>query len=172
MSSAALKMEHASQIRLAKLDDAVDILTIYNTSIKTGLSTGHTKPIGQQEVLDWLTYMLPERPFWVYELDGRVVAWANADDFHGLPVFAKSVEIGVYVLPEFQRQGIARALLQELETALTSYGITHLMALIFQGNNASLKLFKDCGFSRWGLLPQLAEQGDSRADIHLLGKII
>ena len=158
------------RIRLAELEDAPAILSIYNQAIATGLATGHLSPIKLLDVLDWLEEGHLERPFWVFESDSEVIAWANADDFHGLPAFSDCVEVGVYVSPKFHRQGVGKALLNKLEEDMILLGVTHLMAFVFLQNLSSLGLFQQHGFNEWGLLPQAAKVANKPFDICLLGK--
>lgn len=160
------------QVRIAVLEDALDILDIYNDSIANGFSTGHIEPIRIADVLEWLELTTSKRPFWVLEVENRVVAWANADDFHGLPVFSDCAEVGVYVAPMFKRQGYATLLLNHLERELKRLGTSHLVALIFARNKASLQLFEKQGFLSWGLYPQVAKVDGNTHDIHVLGKVL
>ncbi|TBR40923.1 GNAT family N-acetyltransferase [Marinomonas agarivorans] len=162
----------AHSIRLAEIDDAIDILDIYNVSIESGISTGHVQKVELSDVLDWLDLATARRPFWVLEIAGQVVAWANADDFHGLPIFSDCAEIGVYVLPTFHRQGIANSLLEHVQIELEKQGTSHLVALIFAENNASLNLFAKHEFQPWGVYPQVAKVNGKQHDIHVLGKMI
>lgn len=157
-------------IRLAELEDAPAILSIYNQAIATGLATGHLTPIKLLDVLDWLETGHLERPFWVYESAGDVRGWANVDDFHGLPTFSSCVEVGVYVCPSYHRQGIGKALLNRLEKDMLILGVTHLMAFVFQQNTSSLALFRLHGFEQWGLLPEAAKVESQLFNICLLGK--
>ncbi len=48
--------------------------------------------------------------------------------------------------PDFRRQGIAKALINECETVLRKRGIKIFSALIEDYNEASKKLFRDCGY--------------------------
>lgn len=157
-------------IRLAELEDAPAILTIYNQAINIGLATGHLTPIKLLDVLDWLESGHLERPFWVYESEGVVQGWANVDDFHGLPTFSDCVEVGVYVRPDSHRQGIGKALLQRLEKDMLILGVSHLMAFVFQQNESSLGLFSRHGFEQWGLLPHAAKVENQQFNICLMGK--
>ena len=163
---------NAGGIRVATLEDVFAILDIYNISINSGISTGHTAPIKLLEVIEWLELMTPQRPFWVLEQDGTIVAWANADDFHGLPIFSNCAEIGVYVLPKAYRQGCAKALLEYLEIELKNQGTSHLVALIFSENQSSIDLFTKQEFQPWGVFPQAANVNGEKHDVHILGKIL
>ena len=49
--------------------------------------------------------------------------------------------------PRYRRQGIAKTLISEAEKALRQKGIRVFSALIFNSNEASKKLFKECGYS-------------------------
>lgn len=167
-----MNLSQQGHIRLAELEDAPAILSIYNQAIETGFATGHLTPIQLLDVLDWLEAGHLERPFWVFEYENTVLGWANVDDFHGLPTFSDCVEVGVYVCPDNHRRGIGKALLKRLEKDMTLLGVSHLMAFVFQQNKSSLALFNLHGFEEWGLLPKAAKVASQQFDICLLGKYL
>ncbi|MGC8998601.1 MAG: GNAT family N-acetyltransferase [Candidatus Bathyarchaeia archaeon] len=48
--------------------------------------------------------------------------------------------------PDFRRRGVARALVAEAERVLRKHGIRIFCALIEDGNEASKRLFRKCGY--------------------------
>ena len=63
------------------------------------------------------------------------------------------------VRPSHQRQGIARALIRELELRLAAKGAKRLNAQVYGSNTVSLKFFEACGY-------------DVRPDLVMIGKAL
>jgi len=62
-------------------------------------------------------------------------------------------EVGVVVVPEHQRQGLATEALRLLaEYASSHLGIHQLYALVPEGNDASAGLFQKCGYKKTAIL--------------------
>lgn len=90
----------------------------------------------------------------VSEPDGAVVGDAG---FHGPPDQAGMVEVGYTVVPEYRRQGYARAMLAALLVrAAAEPGVRTVRATIGSDNDASLATIAGFGFKRVG------EQGNER----------
>lgn len=110
------------------------------------------------------------RPVLVAERDGDVAGWLSVGDFYGRPAYHATAEVGVYVDPAHQRQGVAGALLDHLVQRAPELGLRCLLAVVFAHNEASLALFERAGFERWGLLPQVAELDGRLIDSAILGR--
>lgn len=158
--------------RLVQLDDAPEILAIYNDCVRTRQSCGHTEPIRLMTVLDWLDNMSAERPIWVVESQGQLIAWFAVEDFYGLPAFESVVEVSVYIQARYQRQGLGGQVLTYIEAYLQTIHVSHMVAYIYAHNAASIALFKRHQFEQWGRLPQVALLGGQRFDLLLLGKCL
>ena len=62
-------------------------------------------------------------------------------------------EVGIVVVPEKQRQGLATEALRLLVQYVSAHlGIHQLYALVPEGNSASLALFKKCGYNETATL--------------------
>ena len=84
------------------------------------------------------------------ESGGRSPGWLGLRSFYGRPAYHRTVEAAVYVAPEYQRRGIARALLAHALDSRSALGIATLLAFVFGHNDASLALFRQAGFADWG----------------------
>jgi len=163
----------APDIRDAKATDLPAIVAIYNASIPGRLATADTHPVDVDQRREWFAAFDPaSRPIWVAESSGRVVGWLGLRSFYGRPAYQRTVEAAVYVAPEAQRAGIARALLRHALLAAPSLGIATLLAFVFGHNAPSLALFREAGFSAWGELPRVAELDGVERDLVILGKRI
>jgi L-amino acid N-acyltransferase YncA len=159
-----------------KIRDAVDsdlpaIIGIYNAAVATRIATAQLEAVTLEERLDWLKEHSPDRhPFWVLEIDRQVAGWLTIKPFIPRCAYQGTVELSVYVGQKFRRRGVARALLEEAVSRAASLGINAMVGLIFAHNEPSLRLFKQLGFERWGLLPGIARLDDVERDLMIMGR--
>ena len=162
-----------TEIRHAAAADLPAVVAIYNDAIPGRLATADTLPVTVDERRDWFSAFDPScRPLWVAESGGEVVGWLGLRSFYGRPAYHRTVEVAVYVAPAAQRRGIARDLLQRALASAPALGIATLLAFVFGHNAASLALFLDAGFGRWGALPRVAELDGIERDLIILGRRI
>lgn len=168
-------MSHAVAERI-KIRDAEDvdlasIVRIYNDAIATRMSTAQLEPVAVEERKDWIAQHSPNKhPFWVAEIESEIAGWLTIKSFLPRCAYAGTVELSVYVDQKFRRRGIARALLEEAIRRAKSLGISAMIGLIFAHNEASLKLFAQLGFERWGLLPGVALLDGVERDLTIMGR--
>jgi L-amino acid N-acyltransferase YncA/predicted O-methyltransferase YrrM len=158
-------------IRDAVEADLPAITEIYNTAIATRMATAQVEPVTLEQQRYSLGEHSPERyPFWVADLDGRVIGWLSFKAFLPRCAYRGTAEISVYIDEEFRRRGVAQQLLQEAIVRAPSLGISALVGLIFGHNEPSLTLFERLGFQRWGLLPGIARIADAEGDLIVMGR--
>ncbi len=69
-------------IRDATKADLPAIVDIYNAAVATRLSTAQLELVTVESRRDWLAEHSPDQyPFWILEMDGRVVAWLTFKSF-------------------------------------------------------------------------------------------
>ena len=158
-------------IRHGERTDLPAIVEIYNASIPLRLATAETHPVTVSEREEWFAQFDPvKRPIWVCEMEGRVAGWLGLRSFYGRPAYHRTVESGVYVAPEHQREGVARRLLAHALAQCPDLGIANVLAFVFAHNMPSVTLFEAHGFGRWGLLPKVCEMDGNEYDVLILGK--
>ena len=161
----------APAIRHATGADLPAVVAIYNASIPGGMATADTTAVSVEDRREWFAAFDPaSRPIWVAELDGRIAAWLGLRSFYGRPAYHRTVEVAVYVAPEAQRRGAARALLLHAIERAPALGIATLVAFVFGHNDASLALFRRTGFADWGTLPGIADFDGVERDLVILGR--
>lgn len=159
------------RIRDAQDADLPAIIAIYNAAVATRISTAQLDPVTVADRKNWIKEHSPDRhPFWVAEIEGEVAGWLTIKPFIQRCAYAGTVELSVYVDQRFRRRGLARAMLSEAIARAQSLGITAMVGLIFVHNEASLRLFSDVGFERWGLLPRVALLDGKWADLTIMGR--
>jgi phosphinothricin acetyltransferase len=152
-------------IRNAIEADLPAIVDIYNQSIPAGWSTADTKPIRVEDRVEWFRkFDSARRPIWVAEMDGRVVAWVNLSSFYyGRPAYNATAEISVYVATEYHRRGIGRLLKQWAIEQCPKLGVTTLLSMHFDHNEATPRINESLGFEQCGHLKEIAlVQGQKR----------
>lgn len=158
-------------IRDAVAADLPAIIDIYNAAIATRTATAQLEPVTLESRKDWLSEHSPDQyPFWVLQLDGQIAGWLTFKSFLPRCAYRGTAELSVYVHEKFRRRGIARRLLEEAMTRAPALGITALVGLIFAHNEASIRLFEQLGFTRWGLLPGVARVEGEARDLTIMGR--
>ena len=152
-------------VRIATEADLPAIVDIYNQSIPAGWSTADTKPITVDERMEWFRKFEPHRrPIWVAEADGQVVAVTYLSSFYGgRPAYDATAEISIYIATASQRRGIGRFLKEYVIAQCPRLGVTTLLSMHFDHNQATPRINESLGFERCGHLQEIAVvQGEKR----------
>lgn len=158
-------------IRDASPADLPAIIEIYNAAIASRIATAQLEPVTVESRKNWLSdHSSDHHPFWVLEMDGRVIGWLTFKSFLPRCAYSGTAELSVYVHEEFRRRGVARALLEKAIQRAPELEITALVGLIFAHNEPSIRLFEQLGFSRWGYLPGIAQMEDKMRDLTIMGR--
>ncbi len=86
---------------------------------------------------------------------GPVLGFARAGAWKTRECYARSTEIGVYVLPSHQGRGIGRMLYQQLFPLLRQQGFRTVLAGIALPNTPSVRLHESFGMKHVGTLPMV-----------------
>ena len=141
-----------SAIRPATLADIPAIAAIYAHAVKYGTASFEIEPPGEQEMADRFRALAGGGfPYLVAESDGAVRGYAYAGPYRARIAYRYSVENSVYVAPDCQRQGIGRALMEELLSQADALGFRQMIAVIGDsGQTASIALHQAAGFQMVG----------------------
>jgi len=160
-------------IRDAAEADLPAIIEIYNAATATRTSTALFDPVSVEERLPWFHRHSPnEFPLWVAEIEGQIAGWLSFHEFIRRPAYRGAVEISIYVHENFRRRGIGRALLDKAIAEAPRLKVRALLGYILGHNEASLALFENAGFERWGRLPRLARFESAERDLVIVGRHI
>ncbi len=152
-------------VRDATEADLPAIVDIYNQSIPAGRSTADTRPIAVADRVEWFrTFDPARRPIWVAEVDGSVVAVAYLSSFYGgRPAYDATAEVSLYVATAYQRRGIGRRLKRWVIKQCPRLGVTTLLSMHFDHNEATRRINDSLGFRQMGHLTEIAVvQGHKR----------
>lgn len=145
-------------IRDAVEADLPAIVEIYNQSIAGGWSTADTRPITVAERVEWFRKHDPwRRPLWVAELDGQIIAWVGLSSFYaGRPAYDATAEISLYVATAYHGRGLGAFLKKRMIDRCPELGVTTLLSMHFDHNEATRKLNERLGFQQMGHLTEIA----------------
>lgn len=159
------------RIRTATETDLPAIVDIYNQSIPAGWSTADTKPITVAERIEWFRKFDPQRrPIWVAEVDGQVVATTYLSSFYGgRPAYDATAEISIYVATAHHRRGIGRRLKEFVIADCPRLGVTTLLSMHFDHNEATGRINASLGFQRMGHLTEIATVQEQKRGLVIWG---
>jgi len=158
-------------VRDATEADLPAIVDIYNQSIAGGWSTADTKPITVESRIEWFRKFDPNRrPIWVAELHGEIVAWVSLVSFYaGRPAYDATAEISLYIAIAHHKKGIGRRLKKMMADACPRLGVTTMLSMYFDHNEATAKLNMELGFEIMGHLKQIATVGGEKRGLIIAG---
>lgn len=133
-------------LRPATAADLPAISAIYNHSVLTSTCTFALDPETLAEREAWFASRGPEHPVVVAEANGEVAAWASLSAWNKRCGYAKTVEWSVYVREDWQRKGVASALLKELIALAKAAGHHTIIGGVSADQTASLELHRRHGF--------------------------
>lgn len=138
-------------IRLAEERDSQGILEIYAPFVKnTAISFEYEIP-SSLEFKNRINSTLKNLPWLVYEIGNQIVGYAYASEHRKRSAYQWSVDLSIYVKPEFHRKGIAKALYGCLIDLLKAQGFYNAFAAITIPNIKSEGFHEALGFMPIGV---------------------
>jgi phosphinothricin acetyltransferase len=143
-----------ANLRAATAGDIAAIAAIYRVAVLTGTASFEVEPPDEAEMLRRFAAVTSAGyPYFVAELDGRVVGYAYASAYRTRPAYRFTVENSIYIAPEAQGQGIGALLLKALIDACTARGDRLMVAVIGDSRtHASIALHRSAGFTFCGTI--------------------
>ncbi len=157
-------------VRNAIESDLPAIVAIYNSTVPGRMVTADTEPVTVDSRLPWFREHTKDRPLWVVEDDGEILAWLSFQPFYGRPAYRATAEVSIYVSEAHRQKGLGSMLLARAIAEGPGMGVKTLLGFIFAHNEPSLRLFKKFGFERWGYLPRIAELDGVERDLVIVGR--
>lgn len=155
----------------ATFADLPAIVEIYNSTIAGRNVTADLEPVAVEERQQWFAeHNAHHRPLWVLKQEGRVVGWFSFQSFYGRPAYDGTAEISVYVSESCRGSGAGSFLLTKALEKAPQLGLKNLVGFVFGHNAPSLGLLGKFGFTRWGLLPGVAELDGVERDLVIVGR--
>lgn len=158
-------------IREATEGDVGDITRIYNHAIDNTTATFDVEPKTIGDRMKWFNSRTHAYPVIVATVDGRVVGWGEIRRYGQRKAYRYTVEDAVYVDPERQGEGIGTALLSALIKIAVHKGYHTMIALIVEGNDASVSMHRKFGFEDVGIMREVGWKFDRWLDVIVMQKL-
>jgi L-amino acid N-acyltransferase YncA len=148
-------------VRLAVPGDLPRLVEIYNQAIASGRATADLAPCAMEDRRAWFDEHSPgAHPIFVFaEAGGDVRGYLSLSPYRGRPALRRTAEVSYYVDYAHHGQGIGSALMARAIAQAPRAGKRILLAIVLEGNAASIRLLEKYQFARWGFLPEVAELG-------------
>jgi L-amino acid N-acyltransferase YncA len=157
-------------VRNATMGDLESIVAIYNSTIASRQVTADLEPVTIESRLGWFdAHDAARYPLWVAEAESGMLGWVSFSAFYGRPAYRRTAEISIYLAPSARGQGLGGKLLESVLKRAPEFGFSTLVGFIFGHNLPSLALFEKFGFSRFGMLPGVAEFEGTKRDLVIVG---
>jgi L-amino acid N-acyltransferase YncA len=154
----------------AGIDDLPLIVDIYNSTIAGRMVTADTEEVTVADKRPWFeSHNTQTRPIWMVKKDDNVIGWVSFKNFYGRPAYSGTAEISIYLHPQARGKGYGKSILQYCIQQSPTLQIHTLLGFIFSHNEASKKLFKNAGFTEWGMLKDIAIMDDQHYSLSIFG---
>jgi phosphinothricin acetyltransferase len=137
-------------IRDYKAKDLQAIVDILNYYVKNDVCIFQMEPYTLFEIEKKYQSFLPAYPFYVAELNGKVIGFTYGARWRDKPAYAKSVETTIYIHPEHKKSGVGKPLYEKLIASLTDMDFHLLVAGMTMPNKGSQTLHESLGFEKVG----------------------
>ena len=137
-------------IRIAKLEDAKDLVNIYKYYVKNTAITFEYDVPSIEEFTERIKNTLSKYPYLVAEKNNKIYGYAYASAFKTRPAYNWAVETSIYVNHEVSRNGVGTLLYKKLEEYLKLQNIINVNACIAYPNEKSEEFHKKFGYKKVG----------------------
>ena len=155
--------------RVATLDDAEAIMTIYNQGIEDRVATFETRPRTAEEVKRWFD---GAHPIVVLQEGQEVVAFASTSHYRDRACYAGIAEFSVYVRRNWRGHGAGRLALEALLQQAERAGFWKLHSRVFIENAASRRLLLSLGFREVGIYEKHGQLDGVWRDVVIVERLL
>ena len=155
-------------LRLARLDDAEAIRSIYNYEVLNTTATFDLVPRTLAQQRDWLAARSGAFAAIVAEHEGRVVGFASLSPYKERAAYRTTVEDSVYVDRVHHRRGAGKLLLDATIDVARSSGFHTVIARIEARGEASRALHAACGFQLVGIEKEVGRKFKRWLDVAVM----
>jgi len=160
------------ELRVAELDDAEAIRSIYNVEVETSTVTFDLVPRSLAEQRSWLAARSGAHTVLVATDGAEVVGFASLSPWKDRPAYATSVEDSVYVHRDHQGKGVGKVLLARLMEVAAESGFHAVFARIVGGHDVSIRLHASLGFEQVGVERQVGRKFGQWLDVVIMERLL
>ncbi|MCP1123616.1 GNAT family N-acetyltransferase [Bacillus sp. 3103sda1] len=153
------------EIRSANREDVRAILHIYNDAIVHTTATFDLQEKSLAEMNMWFDTHNEMYPIIVAEEDGIVLGYCSLSPFREKEAYKQTVEISVYVEKQARGKGIAKKLIERVLQLAEELRHHTIIAGITKGNDISVKLHEQMGFTYVGCFREVGYKFNEWQDV-------
>lgn len=140
-------------------------LEIYNWYALNSTATFHLEAIPQNELERMVSLGHTKYQSFIIVFENKICGFCYLSQFRHKEAYDKSAEITLYLKQDSTGKGIGKTTLTYLEEIAKKNGINNLVAVITEGNNSSIALFKKDGYSKVGHLKNIGVKFGKTLDV-------
>lgn len=152
-------------IRPVRIEDAGEIVNIYNYYITNSIATFEEIELTEDEMRGKIISITESFPWLLYEEEGRVVGYAYASKWRARSAYRYSTESSVYIRNGHNSRGIGSALYGKLLEILSGMEMKTIIAGISLPNDASRRLHEKLGFEKVAHFVQVGKKFEKWIDV-------
>ncbi len=142
-------MSHIT-IRMATIEDAEEILKIYNPYILNSVITFEYEEVSVEEFRKRISDVLSAFPWLVCLIDDKIVGYSYCSPHHVRSAYGWDCQCAIYLDLDYHKRGIGNALYEALFHLVKLQGYYNVYSLICVPNEGSVALHKKHGFKDVG----------------------
>ena len=154
--------------RPAKESDQQAIMEIYNDAVLHTTSTFDTEERTLESQVTWFRKHKKNHPVLVAEENGIVIGWSSLSPWSDRCAYDTTVEVSVYVNPEFHGRGIGSELLKMVTEEGKKLNNHTVISRITQGNEISIHLHEKLGYKHIGVMKEVGFKFGKFLDVHMM----
>ncbi|SUP43214.1 GNAT family N-acetyltransferase [Veillonella criceti] len=154
-------------IRRGNRQDIPILLDIYNYEVVHGVATLDIHPRTIEEWTKWYeAHNIKNHPLLVALVNDHVAGYATLSEYRTKEAFASTVELSIYVAPQYRGIGVANQLMADILTMAKEDTTIHLVvSVITAGNEASVALHNKYNFTFCGTIREVGVKHGQYLDI-------
>lgn len=154
------------EIRKVSLNDVGTICDIYNYYVKNTVFTFETEPVSEYEMKQRITeIVMSGMPFFVGDIDGRVVGYCYIDNWHKRNAYSKTKEVTIYIDNDQIGRGFGSLMFEHLLNIIDKSLVHVLLGVICIPNKESVALHEKFGFKQVSFLKEVGWKFNQWRDI-------
>ena len=160
--------------RVATIEDAAAIATIYNEGIEEGTATFETRMRTQDDVRVW--FERKRFPVVVVEIEQggrtRIIGFAATSEYRRRECYAGIADFSVYVARDMRGQGAGRLAMETLSEVAAAAGFWKLVSRVFVDNLRSRAMLQAVGFREVGIYERHARLHGAWRDVVVVERLL
>jgi L-amino acid N-acyltransferase YncA len=156
------------QIRKAEIRDLEGINAIYNDAILNTTATFDTEVKNIETRKAWFEQHTAKYPVLVAIENNTVLGWASMSRWSDRTAYDNTAEISIYIHPDHRDKGIGKTLMGAIVDAGKIAGLHCVLSRITQGNEKSIYLHEQAGFTHVGILKEVGTKFGQLLDVQMM----